>query len=192
VGVALRVGSLGPGIQVTVPVSSTLNVRAGGSLLPVSRTETFSDLEVETKFNADAKIGAVGAFLDYHPTGGFFRLSGGLFYNLLDVSGTGTPTESWFLDEKEFTPERLGSLTVGVEYKNKVQPYVGIGFGNMSVGSRVTFLLDIGAVYTGAPEISMSGTQMIAGTANWQGRLNEGISSFKWYPNFSLGIGFRL
>lgn len=192
VGVAVRVGTLGPGIQAVVPVAPTLNVRAGASYLSFSRTESFTDLEVATDFDADARFGAATAFIDYHPAGGPFRVSGGLYYNLLDVSGTGRPTESYFLDEKEFTPERLGSLTIDARYKNKIQPYIGVGLGNLSSGGRVKFLLDIGAVYTGPPEFSMSGTGMISATANWQDDFNEGFSSFKWYPNVSIGLGFTL
>lgn len=192
VAISARLGTLGPGIEISTSVSPHLTVRAGGSLLSVTQSETFSDMEVVTRFDAQATVGAAGAFLDIHPTGGSFRLVGGAFYSLLDVSGTGTPTESYFLDEKEFLPERLGTLTVGVSYSNKIQPYLGVGFGNSTRGSRLHLLFDLGAVYTGAPELTMSGTGMIAATANWQERLNEGISSFRWYPNLSIGLGIRL
>ena len=195
--ISFRVGTLGPGIDLSFSVNESLNLRAGGTYFAVSETSTFEDSDVNVEFEFDVKWGGATVMLDFHPFDNSFRVSGGLFYSLIEVSGGGTPTESYFLNEgasneKEFLPERLGTLSFTLEYEQSISPYLGIGFGNATRGSRVTFLFDLGVIYTGSPTLDMSGTRMLAPTANWDTRFNEGLESFKFLPVISLGLAVRL
>jgi len=190
--VGVKAGTLGPGIDVSFGVINMLSVRVGGTYLPVSFTETIDDEDVTVEFTADNVIGAASALLDFHPFGGMFRLTGGFFYNMIEIDGSGRPLESYFMEDKEFTPDRLGSLSVNASYENTISPYLGLGFGNAIGGSRLTFMVDLGMLYAGSPVIDMTGTGMIRGTADFDTILNEGIESFQWYPNISMGLSFRV
>jgi hypothetical protein len=201
IGVAIRAGTLGPGVNIAYGISDKLAVRATGSYLTYTHTESI-DEEVSVDIEGDATVGAIGVLLDFHPFGNFFRLSGGVTANLFEVNGNGLPTESYcFGDEnggvcdgKLFAPNRLGSFGATLAYSSAVAPYAGIGFGRVAGKRRIGLLLDMGALYTGSPELDLQGTGLLAPTASeeQEANLNEGIQSFKWYPVLSFGIAIRI
>jgi hypothetical protein len=103
------------------------------------------------------------------------------------------PNESYEVDGRVYEPERLGSLNAMIEYPNKLAPYIGVGFGNaIGDGSKLKLNMQIGAMYTGAPELRMTGTGMIAPTADNQPSFQKGLNEFNWYPMFNIGLSYRL
>lgn len=196
-GISFRAGTMGPGIDFSYALNESLNIRVGGTYFAISQTFDFEDADVDVEFDMDAKWGGVTVMLDFHPFHNRFRLTGGLFYSLIEITGDGTPVTSFFINEgasneKEFLPARLGSLSLSAEYDQTISPYVGIGFGNTATGSRVAFLFDIGVIYSGSPTLDMSGTKMLAPTANWDTRFNKGLESFVLLPVISFGLAIRL
>ena len=190
--IAARAGTLGPGFEAIVPIGSKFNIRAGGSYFSFTRSQVLEDEDTDVEFKSDVQWGAFGGMVDWHPFSSGFRLTGGAFVDLRDVSATGTPLTAVTIEDKEFSPERLGSLTAGFRYDQTISPYLGIGFGDAARGARVGFLFDLGMVYAGSPTFHMEGTGMIAPTANWAPTLTEGLQSFKWMPLISIGLGVRI
>lgn len=201
-GIAATVGTLGPGVQVAFKTTQKLNVRVGGSYFAVGVNDEIDD-EVDVRLDGNARVGAFSALADYHVFSNSFRVSAGARINLFKVDGDGVPVEPYcFGDEvdgvcqdKLFQPERLGTLGGTVKYANPVQPYLGLGFGNLGRGdSRVTVMFDLGVIYTGSPEIELEATGLLSPTANeeQEADLNEGLESFVLYPVFSFGIGVRI
>lgn len=203
VGVGLRAGTTGVGVQVGYGIHPRLNVRAHYSTFSYSRTET-AEGEPDLEIAADAGVGAFSGFIDFHPFRNAFRLTAGLGKNALDVSATATPLESVCLGDedgnggcsgKSFSPQKLGNLTAKVSYPSAAHPYVGLGFGSLGNGkSLITFLFDIGAYYTGSPEIELSNEGLFSPTTEPENVqvLNDGLESFAWYPVVSIGFGIRL
>lgn len=202
-GIGFRVGTTGLGGEVAYNLTPKLNVRGHFSTFTYSIDETGGD-EPEMHATGDAQTGAIMAFVDFHPFNNTFRLTAGLGKSTLDISGSAIPTESvCFGDEdaqgvcdgKVFLPDRLGKLTGSITYPSSVHPYAGIGFGNLARGSsRITFLFDLGVIYTGAPELELGNDGLFKPTTapeNVQS-INDGIESFAWYPVLSLGFGIRL
>ena len=83
--------------------------------------------------------------------------------------------------------DRIGSLEATVDYKSALAPYLGVGFGN-ALSHRIGFALDLGVLYTNSPAVSMSGNGMIAPTAKQAPDLEEGFSTFRWWPVLNLGF----
>ncbi|MDA0379405.1 MAG: hypothetical protein O3C45_09445 [Bacteroidetes bacterium] len=202
-GVALRAGTTGVGVQVGYGFHPRFNIRAHYSTFSHSRTET-STGEPDLRIDADAGVGALASFLDFHPFRNAFRLTAGAGQNALDVSATATPLESVCMGDedgnggcsgKSFSPQKLGNLTARISYPSAIHPYVGMGFGSLGNGkSLITFLFDIGAYYTGSPEIELYNDGLFSPTTDPENVqvLNDGLESFAWYPVVSLGIGIRL
>lgn len=203
VGVGLRAGTTGLGIEIGYGVTSKLNVRGHFSAFSHSVSETGNE-DPELQIDADASVGAFAGFLDFHPFSNSFRLTGGLGKNNFDVSATAVPIEDvCFGDEdgagncsgKVFTPEKLGDFKAGVTYGSSIHPYMGIGFGSLGNGeSRLTFLFDLGVYYTGSPEVELANQGLFKPTTEADNVqiLNDGLESFTWHPVLSLGIGIRL
>jgi len=190
--VSLRAGTMGPGVDVSVPIGKKMSLRAGGSLLSLSRTETQEDDDVSVEFKGDVTWGGFKGLLDFHPFANGFRLTGGVYLDVREVTAVGKPISSLDIDGKEFSPDRLGSLSAKLKYDQPISPYVGIGFGDATRGARVGFLLDLGVIYAGKPTFEMTGTGMMAPTANWAPTMEEGIETFTWMPVLSIGLAIRL
>src|SRR5262245_30835283 len=78
VAVTGKASTLGFGPEVTAGLSDRFNLRGGANLLDYSRSVTQDDND---QFEVNFEYRSVGALLDFHPTGGGFRLSGGAFGN---------------------------------------------------------------------------------------------------------------
>ena len=202
IGLSVSVGTLGPGASIAYAVSHKFSVRGGAALLTTSIDENFDEDDLSIQLGGDARIGAVSALADYHPFRSSFRLTGGLRLNLLDADVSGRSNDPFCLGDedaqgvcqtKEFAPEKVGSFGVKVTYANALQPYAGLGFGNLAHGNkRITFMFDAGVIYTGSPEITLEATGLLTPTAEQnEAILNEGFESFVIYPVLSFGIGVR-
>jgi len=192
-GVALSVhaSSLGPSADLHIKASDALRVRLRGSYLPYTYTEEFEDDDVTAATDADLTLGGPEARLEWHPFKTAFHLSGGALLNITTVDAQVVPTEPYaYSDVKTFSPEKLGSLQATASYP-PVAPYAGIGFGD-AVNSRWSFLIEIGAYYTGAPDIEMEGTGLIKPTAQNAALLNDGLESFVVLPHLAFGVALQL
>lgn len=203
-GIGLRAGTTGFGAEVGLGITGKLNVRGHFSTFSYGYTETTTGEDPNLTVDADAGIGAMTAFIDLHPFGNSFRLTGGIGKNNFDVSATGAAldavcfgdeTPNGGCDGKEFSPDKLGTLKGSLSYSSSMHPYMGIGFGSLGNGdSPITFLFDLGFFYTGSVEIDLDNDGLFQPTTAPENVqvLNDGFESFKWYPVLSIGIGFRL
>jgi hypothetical protein len=152
----------------------------------------YADDEPSIAYNALADITSVGALVDYFPFKRGLKISAGLFYHDFSINGEATPNEDYVMGDKTFSPEKLGSLTANVDYKSKLVPYAGIGLGNpLAAGSALKLSLELGAMYTNSPRVTMQGEGMIAPTANQGKDFENGLQDFKFYPVINLALTYR-
>src|SRR5437867_13446194 len=85
VGVMLKAGTLGAGVDVSKGISETLAVRLQANALNYNRDITKSDVD----YDADIKLKSAGLLLDWHPFSGTFRVSAGAYWNGNEVLATG-------------------------------------------------------------------------------------------------------
>lgn len=90
---------------------------------------------------------------------------------------------------------------------NSTSPYVGIGWGNtVDTEDRVTFLLDLGAIKTGAATASVVATcgptllpvacdalqaSLVPDINKEVTDLEDQAKKYEWYPVISLGVAVR-
>src|SRR6185503_10125101 len=139
---------------------------------------------------------SVDGILDFHPTGGGFRLSGGVIGNGnkagLVARAAGA---SYEIGNNRYGVADVGALT-GAANVGNVAGYAGIGFGNpVGRGKRVGLVIDLGVAFQGAPEVRLAATGPIAGNAAFQRDLtleeqdfNADARRFRYYPVLSVGI----
>ncbi len=73
VGVLLKAGTLGAGLDVSVGMSESLGLRLQANALSYEDDFTESDVD----YSADLKLQSAGLLLDWHPFSGVFRVSAG-------------------------------------------------------------------------------------------------------------------
>jgi len=194
VAVGLKVSTLGLGLEATVPVNDYFNVRMQGNGFVYNRSQS----EVSINYDAKLRLFTLGGIVDYHPFAGVFRISAGAYYNGNRLDLNATPTSGSFtINNTNFTAAQVGSMNGRVDF-NSFSPYVGIGLGNaVSEGSNWGFNVEAGALYQGAPTVSLtaSGTApgLQAAVASEQQALQNTINRplFRWYPVAAIGLSYR-
>jgi hypothetical protein len=194
---ALRVSTLGPGLEMGKLLTGHLSVRVGANYFTVNRTQSQSDIS----FDASIKLQGISALVDLYPSGrGAFHLTGGIITNPLTFSGTGVPTSSgtFKINGDTYTSSQIGILTANGKFPS-VGPYVGLGFGTPSRSGRrpFAFVFDLGAV-VGKPRFELNATgaatdpQLAADIQAQTAKTKHDIHKFiKGYPVVSMGLVYR-
>ena len=191
VGVTAKVGTQGPGADVTVRLLSRLNVRAGANYLDL-------DLDVpldEATVNGNLKWLTFPVLLDVHPFGGGFRLSGGVVFNGSEVGLSAVPNQTIALEGTDYEVVRLdGKITFP-----SMAYYLGLGYGN-AVGrdGRWHFSFDLGIVYAdtlNADATAEASDPLLQDALNADLRttldgFEEDAKGLVMYPAMSIGVSF--
>jgi hypothetical protein len=200
VGIGLRGGTMGFGIDFDIGMTEKLNARLAYNFFEYD--DTVEDTDVT--YDSTLKIGSFSALLDWHVAGGGFRLSAGAVTSGPKFEVVGTPTSGTYeIGNNTYTASQVGDLRGEVEIGSSVAPYIGLGYGNV-VGKnhRVTFLFDLGAIYGGTPDVNLAARCGASLTATQCARLQSDVqveiqeikdemTTLKWYPVLNLGIGIR-
>lgn len=200
VGISLRAGTLGIGADFNVGLTDKLNLRLGYSLFDYDTTIEDTDVV----YDGELELRNATALLDYHAFGGGFRFSFGAVGANTELDVEAKPSGTYEIGDEVFTAAQVGRLFGNAQMGNDIAPYIGIGWGNtLDAEGRVSFLFDIGAVYTGNPEVNL--TAVCAQTPQGQAvcpRLQEEVQReedelaeetdiSEWYPVIGLGIAIR-
>lgn len=205
VGVGLRAGTFGFAPEFDIGLTKTLNLRLAYNTFSYDRE--FEDTDVT--YDGELKIGAASAIFDWHAFDGGFRFSVGAVQKGPKVDVTGKPNANgkFEFDGVTYNASQIGSATGTIKMGDSVAPYVGIGWGNtVDEEDRVTFLFDLGAIYTGSPKVDLNFTcnaTLLPGSSDAdcseftrsvnaeKAELEEDAADYEWYPVISLGIAVR-
>ena len=201
-GVALRAGSPGIGLDLDLGLSPSFGLRVGFSGLDINHNIDTSDVN----YNGRLKLRTVTGLLDWYVLQGGFHLTAGVAGNDTKLDVVGQPTQDSFtIDGTTYSSSQLGSLTGQLKFGNSVSPYIGFGWGNPAgEGSRVHFLFDVGAIYGGTPSVTLTAhcgpaapagsplcNQAQADVAAEEAKLRHKADILQWYPVVSIGVGVR-
>mgnify|MGYP001477601821 CR=1 FL=1 len=158
VGFSLRAGTLGLGGELSVRPSRYLGLRAGGHYFTTTRSATIEGIA----YQITPKLRNGNAILDLHPLGNAFHLSGGVMWNSNQGTVAAELTGPVTIGPQTYQPAEIGELTGQVKYQERYAPYAGLGFGGRG---RISFLFDAGIVFSGFPQISLTGGSNLVGQA---------------------------
>ncbi len=188
----LRISTLGAGAELGYKLNDNFRIRLVGQGFKYSTDYTDTDLT----YDGDLDLLTIGPMLDWHPWGGSFKLSGGLFYNGNEVSMTAKPTSDVKIGDNTYSPSDIGTVDMKVDF-NSVAPYLGFGWGNAFKGSNWTFNFEMGAMYQGEGDLSYStngaavnNAAFQADIAKEQDELQDEINKYKFYPVITLGLTY--
>jgi hypothetical protein len=201
VGMGVRVGPFtGVGADLDIGLTESLNLRLGYNWLGYDRELEDTDVT----YDAELEVNSFSAMLDWHVFGGGFRLSAGAFSSGPTMAVVGTPTNGTYdIGDNTYTAAQIGDLRGEIEVGDSISPYFGIGYGNVAKGkSRVTFLFDLGVIYTDTPVVSLTarcGTglsptqcqQLQNDVQKEIAEIEEDAKDFEFYPVINIGIGIR-
>lgn len=152
---------LGFGVDLTYRLSDRFNVRAGAGL---PGEGTGENIEIgDIRYDMTLKFGGVNAFLDWHPFGGNFHVSGGVTTLRDPWTLRARNNSSYVIGGTRFPAEGVGQLTGRIETANTVGPALLVGWGNpVRPGKRWGFVIDLGLVYGGRETFELRATGPLA------------------------------
>lgn len=194
-GLGLKATTNGVGFELIKGFGERLNIRLGYSTLniPYSMEMEMEGFEV----GADANLGFGGAnlLLDYYLVKNVIHVTVGGVYNTMQHT-VGIQTLSEFPYGDIMVPaDEVGSIQATLSPGLKVSPYAALGFGNtLSRKHRVSFNFELGAMYHGNPQLSLTGEGVIGPMASEhnQNVINEAIAQYQWFPMISMQLSFRI
>lgn len=189
-GLALRVSTLGIGIEATRNIIPTLNGRVGINYF--SYNYAGENKAEDIKYDLDSKMLSFSALADWYPFTAKFHISGGILYNASKIEGTGNPTRSYTVGGTIYTPEKMGYLDATVEPDLSFTPYLGLGWGNpVQSNKKISFMADIGLIYQGSPDVTLTAHGLMEPTAEQEPDVEDDIKNLKFYPVISLGLSYK-
>jgi hypothetical protein len=190
-GIGVKAGTLGLGVDLTGRVNNWFAVRGSINAIDVSRSYNDTDID----YDADLTLGAFGVLLDFHPLRGNFRLTAGLMKNRNQVDLRARPTNDIDIGVTTYMPAQVGTLRGKIEFKDTA-PYFGIGYGDAAKGpGRIKFLLDAGVMQQGSGKVSLrasSGQVAQSDLRQEESDIEDDISSYKLWPVLAMGVSFRI
>lgn len=190
-GIGVKAGTLGAGVELTKSLSPSFNVRLGMNEYKFTSSGTKSG----TDYNMDLKWASSDVLLDWHPFQGSFRLTGGYLFNSNKID-LNTPQGGAYS-----IGSLSGTLQSGEYVKGEVKfdsgPYLGFGWGNAGDSRGFGLSFEVGAVYQGSPKVSLATSNTLGGhtvsatdVATAETNASNALSSFKWYPQVALGLSY--
>lgn len=149
-GVGVKAGSIGVGAEAAIGFGSSLAIRGGAALFPVDFDGTFSGID----FDVDLPDTYMNIGVDFYPTAGAFRLSGGLLIKPDDPELRGTFSQDQELGGRTYTPEQIGTLIGSID-SGKTAPFAMIGFGRHT-STGLGFYADLGAAFLKEPVLTLT------------------------------------
>jgi hypothetical protein len=144
--------------------------------------------------NLDVRQSSFSLLFDYSlGEKGFVKLVSGLgFFIDNRISGSVRLADNFTFNDIDFEPDELGYVYGGVQFKNPVNPYLGIALGRMRADKRLNFGVDIGTFYKGKPYISIAGTNLLRNNEHNSEVLTENFSAYRWYPVLSFRLSYTI
>ncbi len=188
-----KIGTLGPGVELTGYLLPELNIRVGGTYLPFTVNGSSHDVD----YDVDVRFASLLGTLDWHPFENNFRISAGAAVNNNKLKLKGKINENTTIGDHEYTPDQIGTLS-GEATFDHVVPYIGVGFGNAVADDvSLTFSFDLGVMIQGKPEISLRSNGAASAIPQFQQDLKEEerdaqdvADHFKVYPVLAFGISY--
>jgi hypothetical protein len=191
VGLGVKAGTLGLGVDVTGRFTNWLSVRGTYNKADLSRSEEVSDVD----YDGDVALGAYGLLLDFHPFKGNFRISAGYLKNRTGVDMDAEPTVDTEIGDTVYTPAEIGTISGELDFDDKV-PYFGLGYGSAAKGpNRVRFVLDVGVLSQGSGDVTLSNSTGLVDPDDLrqeEENAEDDIKDYDLWPVLAFGISFRL
>ena len=195
VAIGGQIGTLGLQGSVAFNLNEYLDVRMAVGAMP---SWSFNVDVNDLKYDFDMSIYTLGGFLDWHPMAGGFRLSGGVILNNHDINSSVTPAsdKSWDIGGTSYPGWVLGTLDAKADF-NTVAPYVGLGYcGAFRNTGRLHFTFDLGVMFWGSPNVSLSANNAIPvpglqeSLRKEEEELEDQLNFLQYYPVAAIGVSW--
>lgn len=216
VGVNVKAGTLGLGLELDYKISDAFNVRLQ------SNSYTYDDEFEEDgiDYEGEVKLSTTGLLIDWRPFEGTFRLTGGVYANNNELTGrtNSVGNETYDIGDSLYSSSSTDPLQVDMDVTlgDSTAGYLGMGWGSSPSNNGWMFSVELGVLLSGEPtvELTASGTAIVNQNgstqsfkitdsnnpllqefqnelANEELSIEDEISEYKLYPVIAIGVGYR-
>jgi hypothetical protein len=211
-GIAVKMSTLGAGIEAATAVTRRSNVRVGFNAFSYSK-----DFNKDgATYSSTLTLRSLEVHYDQYLVAGLHVSPGLLAYNgnRGDASVTVPGGQSFQLGGVTYFSSQASPVagTATLDFGRKVAPAIFLGYGNLLPRSkrRFTVNFDVGVVFQGSPNaaLNLSGStcnslgsacQSIGSNPGIQANIqaqedkfNKNLRPFKYYPVISLSFGYKI
>ncbi|WP_373018514.1 hypothetical protein [Thiomicrorhabdus sp.] len=206
VGVGVNYGLFaGPTFELNYAINNQLQIR-GALSSGMTLSETTKDTDIEYDVESDGGINRLA--LDYHPFGGSFFLSAGYAVNNFKLSALGTTSagQSVTIGDTTYDVDANVALNGQLDWDNGAT--LSLGWGH-SPAKGWGAMVEIGAIFTGTPTVSLSGTgtvdandgngpqdvsssQLVQDALNKEAdKIQKDVGDYTFLPILQAGVTYR-
>jgi hypothetical protein len=197
IAAGVSVSTLGWGVELSATLGSRFGLRLGAHQGSVDRDFTEDGVDYE----GDLELENASLLLDWHPTGGAFRFSGGAIVNHNEIVARASADDLLLEIGNVVIPASQVASLRGTASFDSLSPYLGIGASTRFGRERGWgFLFDLGVVFQGSPEVDLEGSlipELAALEPLFQAELRieeenleREIDEYDLYPVISLGVSY--
>lgn len=188
-GVGLKAGTLGLGIEGTWRPLPYMDLRLGANRYDYDDTVAYAGIDYDAALGLDTLYATANFRFPLSP----LRVTGGLYSNGNELAFTSDPDGSFEFGDGTYTGADVGTVT-GTAAFPSTSPYLGFGY-DFSLFGRVGLNFDLGVLWQGEPEVSLTADGPVTGLPDFEEQLEAerqqieaDISDYKAWPVVSLGF----
>jgi hypothetical protein len=191
IAVSGSIGTAGASAEAQLKVAPGINIRGGYNYLQYGADDTYDGVAYE----GDLDLTTLGAFVDVHPFGNSFFITGGAYFGEKTLGLFATPTQNVEIGSQTFTPAQVGTLSLAADLEDTA-PFIGLGWDTTFENPGIGFKFLAGAMFTGTPQVNLTATGgTLSNDANFQTQLaqeeqnlQDEISDYEIYPVVQVGV----
>jgi len=198
VNVALKGGTLGIGAEVGIGLSEDFVLRGGVNYLKFDFDSTIDKVD----YNMEPEFKNGSLLLDWHPFGGAFRLTGGMYLNGNEIDVDGTYRKDLIPDGYQQYAHLADRVHVkGTIDFNDVAPYAGLGWTSNHGQKGWGFAFDLGVMFQGEPKVSKlyvdspygleAQPEVVRFLDEQKRAIEDDVNEFRYYPVASLTLSYN-
>lgn len=188
-------GTMGGAVEGQFQVNEYFQLRVGANYLVFDEDVDVDDIT----YDGELDFSGFGAFVDVHPFGNSFFVTGGAYAGGKDIDLTASSTVAVEIGGVVFTPAEYGRLEGDVSFDD-VAPFLGLGFDTTFEGSgHWGFQILAGAAVFGSGDVTLEAVGgTLSNTPALQAELareiqeieNE-IEDYELWPVLQVGLSYR-
>lgn len=196
IALVAEAGTAGFGPSLVITASKKVTFTVGYTWLDYDYDVDSDD----ASYNGQLNLSNFKAVANWHPSGGSFHLSGGVYLsdNTIDLTAKLKSGNTYEINGVSYNNTQVSSLSGLATFADDVAPYVGIGWAKSPANSGFAFYADIGVIFCGDASVRFSATGSATGTQSFKDNLrqeeneiNDDLSSLSVYPVLQLGVMYR-
>jgi hypothetical protein len=180
------------GVEVAFLMTKSVDTHIGTLPFKYSLSNSAESNSITTNFSGNLNLVSLETLADWHLLEGSFRLSGLVYSNNNLMMITQADLGSLSIGSNPYTVVPKQSENATIDF-NKVVPSVGIGWGRTTKNPGLSFTNDIGIMFQGLPNTSVttnSSGEVATNINQTNTDLNNSLNNFKIYPFISIGVGY--